>query len=96
VPAYGVVTGCIEKSMLDPLPSNISGSTWDMVAFHIGMTLLLYRPSDRVFSAKLVPTFANRGCHAFSMTDPFVRILGFIDRDCYFFLKVAPQLYSRV
>jgi hypothetical protein len=30
-----------------------------------------------------------------SVTDPFGRILGFLDRSRYFFLQVAPQLYSR-
>jgi hypothetical protein len=30
----------------------------------------LYRPSDRSLSAKLVPTFADRGCHVVSVTDP--------------------------
>jgi hypothetical protein len=42
-------------------------------------------------SAKLVPTFADRGCHVVSMTDPHRRNLGFLD----FFFKVDPQLYSR-
>jgi hypothetical protein len=28
-------------------------------------------------------------------TDPYVRILGFLDRSRYFFYQVAPQLYSR-
>jgi hypothetical protein len=28
------------------------------------------RPSDRRVSAKLVPTFADRGCHVVSATDP--------------------------
>jgi hypothetical protein len=27
----------------------------------------LYRPSDRCLSAKLVPTFADRGCHVVSV-----------------------------
>jgi hypothetical protein len=27
---------------------------------------------------KLVPTFADRGCHVVSMTDPYGRILGFL------------------
>jgi hypothetical protein len=40
----------------------------------------LYRPSDRRFSAKLVSTFADRGCHVVSVTDPYSRILGFLDR----------------
>jgi hypothetical protein len=30
----------------------------------------LYRPSERRLSAKCVPTFADRGCHAVSVTDP--------------------------
>jgi hypothetical protein len=30
----------------------------------------LYRPSDRRLSAKLVPTFADRGCHVVSVTNP--------------------------
>jgi hypothetical protein len=27
-----------------------------------------------------VPTFADRGCHVVSVTDPYSRILGFLDR----------------
>jgi hypothetical protein len=30
-----------------------------------------------------------------SVTDPYGRILGFLDRSRYFFFQVAPQLYSR-
>jgi hypothetical protein len=30
----------------------------------------LNRPSDRRLSAKLVPTFADRGCRVVSVTDP--------------------------
>jgi hypothetical protein len=44
----------------------------------------LYRLSDRSLSAKLVPTSADRGCHVVSVTDPYGRILGFIDRSRYF------------
>jgi hypothetical protein len=39
-----------------------------------------YRPSDRRLPAKLVPTFADRGCHVVSVTDPYGRILGFLYR----------------
>jgi hypothetical protein len=42
----------------------------------------LYRPSDLRLSAKLVPTSADRGCHVVSVTDPYGRILGFLDRTC--------------
>jgi hypothetical protein len=37
----------------------------------------LQRPSVRRLWAKLVPNFADRGCHVFSVTDPYGRILGF-------------------
>jgi hypothetical protein len=37
----------------------------------------LYRQSDSRLSAKLMPTFANRGCHVVSATDPYSRILCF-------------------
>jgi hypothetical protein len=39
----------------------------------------LNRPSDRRLSVKLVPTFEDRGCHVVSATDPYGRILGFLD-----------------
>jgi hypothetical protein len=35
----------------------------------------LYRPSDRRLSAKRLPTYADRGCHVVSVTDPSGRIL---------------------
>jgi CBS-domain-containing membrane protein len=40
----------------------------------------LYRLSDRNLSVKLVSTFADRACHAVSVTDRYGRILGFLDR----------------
>jgi hypothetical protein len=51
--------------------------------------------SDRRLSAKLVTTFADRGCYVVSVADPHGRILVFLDRSLYFFFQVAPQLYSR-
>jgi hypothetical protein len=39
--------------------------------------------------------FADRECHMVSVTDPYGRNLGFVDRNRYFFFQVAPQLYSR-
>jgi hypothetical protein len=47
----------------------------------------LYRPSDRRFSAKWLPTFADIGCNVVSVTDPYGRILGFLDRSRYFSIK---------
>jgi hypothetical protein len=31
--------------------------------------------------------FADRGCHVISVTDPYGRILGFLDRSRYFSIK---------
>jgi hypothetical protein len=31
--------------------------------------------------------FADRGCHMVSVTDPYSRILGFLDRNRYFSIK---------
>jgi hypothetical protein len=45
-------------------------------------------------ATKLVTTSADRGCNVVSATDPYGRILGFLDRSRYFFFPVAPQLYS--
>jgi hypothetical protein len=42
----------------------------------------LYRPSGCRLSEKLVPISAYRGCHMVSVTDPYGRILGFLDRTC--------------
>jgi hypothetical protein len=47
----------------------------------------LYRPSDHRLSAKSLPTFADRGYHVVSVTDPYGRILGFLDRIRYFSIK---------
>jgi hypothetical protein len=55
----------------------------------------LYRPSDRWLSAKLVPTFADRGCHVVSVADPYSSTIAFLDHSSYFFFQVAPQLYSK-
>jgi hypothetical protein len=55
----------------------------------------LYRPSDRRLSAKFVPTFADRWCYVVSVTVPYGRTLVSLDRNRYFFFKVAPHLYSR-
>jgi hypothetical protein len=37
--------------------------------------------------AKWLPTFADRGCHVVSVTDPSGRILGSLDRSRYFSFK---------
>jgi hypothetical protein len=55
----------------------------------------LYRKLDRSLSAKLVPTFEDRGVSRSQRGDPHGRNLGFLDRRRYFFFQIAPQLYSR-
>jgi hypothetical protein len=55
----------------------------------------LYRPRDCRLLSKLLPTFADRGRHVVSVTDPYCRILGFLDSSCCIFFQVAPKLYSR-
>jgi hypothetical protein len=39
--------------------------------------------------------FVDRGCHVISVTNPYGRILIFLDRSRYYFFQVAPQLYSQ-
>jgi hypothetical protein len=41
----------------------------------------------RRLSAKWLPTFADKGCHMVSVTDPYGRILDFLDRSRYFSIK---------
>jgi hypothetical protein len=36
---------------------------------------------------ELIANFCDRGCHVVSMTDPYGRILGFLDRSRYFSIK---------
>jgi hypothetical protein len=59
------------------------------------VTWVCKRLSDRRLLAKLVPTFVDREWHVVSVTDPYSRVLDFLDRSCYFLFQVAPQLYSR-
>jgi hypothetical protein len=39
--------------------------------------------------------FEDRVCCVVSVTNPYGRILGFLDRSLYYFFQVAPHLYSR-
>jgi hypothetical protein len=60
----------------------------------------LYRLSDRRLSAKLAPTFADRGCDVVSVTDPYGSILGFLGRSRYYCdrllsAKLAPTFVDR-
>jgi hypothetical protein len=45
-------------------------------------------PTERqLFSAKLMPTSADKGCHVVSVTYPYGRILGFVDLSRYYFFQ---------
>jgi hypothetical protein len=48
----------------------------------------LYRPP---LVGEVMPTFADRGYHVVSVTDPYGRNLAFLDHSRYVFFKVAPQ-----
>jgi hypothetical protein len=51
--------------------------------------------TDRRLSVKLVTNLADRGCDVVSVTDPYGRIFGSLDRSRYFFFQIVPKLYSR-
>jgi hypothetical protein len=80
------------------------GTPWPESAYE------LYRRADSRLSAKLIPIFGNRGVSLgqrngsltavisvflVNATDPYSRILGFLDWSRYFLFKVATELYSR-
>jgi hypothetical protein len=50
---------------------------------------------NQVTEAKLATTFRARGCHVVSVTDPYGRILGFLERSRYYFFKATPPLHLR-
>jgi hypothetical protein len=54
--------------------------------------------TDRATAAKLLLTFEDRGCHVVRVTDPYGRILGFLDRMefllLYFILRLNTQTIS--
>jgi hypothetical protein len=52
-------------------------------------------PTERPLVGEVSAIFADRGCYVVSMTDPYGRILGFLDWNRYFYFQVSPQLYSR-
>jgi hypothetical protein len=41
---------------------------------------------------RLVPTFAGRWCHVVSVTDPYGRVLGLLDRSHYVFLPSSSSI----
>jgi hypothetical protein len=87
-PEYQETNGCKERKCHGFLTNN-------NITLWLQSARELYRQSDRRLSADLLPTFAGRECRVVSVTDPYGRNLGFLDRSRYCFFQVAPQLYSR-
>jgi hypothetical protein len=54
------------------------------------LALVLYRPKDLRLSVKSVPTFADKDWRVVSVTNPYGRILGFLDQSHYFLFQAAP------
>jgi hypothetical protein len=63
-----------------------------LYTFVFVLFLSIYRPSDRRLSAKLVPTFAYRGCHVVSVIDLYGHILSIVadsgQEVCFFILSI--------
>jgi hypothetical protein len=49
-------------------------------------------PTDRRLSEKLLPTFAKRLCHVVSVTNPYGRILWFLDLESLIFLSSSSSI----
>jgi hypothetical protein len=80
------------------IASSLSLTLHHLLTYSVALVLKrLYRPSDRRLSAKLVPTSADRRCHVVSVTDPYGRILGFLDQHITSWLtlslNVSPFIY---
>jgi hypothetical protein len=80
-----------------PLKINLNYSNHKQTKLNLNSVawVLLIPMSDRRLSAKLVPTFEDKGCRVVSATESHGRILGFLDWSRNFFFRVAPLLYSR-
>jgi hypothetical protein len=53
-----------------------------------------YRPSDRRLTAKLVPPLRVEGVAWSAQRIPTAVNLGFLTRSRYFFIQVAPQMFT--
>jgi hypothetical protein len=68
-------------------------STCHCIRFLHNLLNILAQIANKM-SAKLVPTFSDRGCRVVSSTDPYSHILDFLDQSRYFSIQIAPQFYS--
>jgi hypothetical protein len=62
------------------------------VAWVLERSIPTERPS---LVGEVSANFFRIECHVVSVTDPYGRILGFLDRSSYSFFQVAPQLYPQ-
>jgi hypothetical protein len=67
--SFGIVSSFSHISILYYCYKTLNSTQWPESASE------LYQPIDHRFSAKLVPTSANRGCHVVRVTVPYGRIL---------------------
>jgi hypothetical protein len=74
--------GCVSRdgTKENPLFRNFKINSHNRIALKLKLNSVAFSPyanyTDRAtaaLSAKLVPTFANRGCHVVSATDPYGR-----------------------
>jgi hypothetical protein len=97
--AFAFLTLILASSSVPPVVTALPVTSSTSLSFTLNLSLLFAiltdRASDRRVSVKLVPTFADRGCHVVSAMDPHGRILGFPDQSDYYFFQVALHLYSR-
>jgi hypothetical protein len=67
---------------------------WQPV-LHVVLSAEVWEVTCSCSPPQAVSSFIHRGCGVVSTTYPYGRIPGFLDRICYYFFQVAPQLYSR-
>jgi hypothetical protein len=84
--------------------SGLEPATFWRVAYFLNVTVIKKPNSVTEVRERTIPTerpplvgkaFAYRVCQMVSATDRHGSILGFLDRSRYYFLQVAPQVYSR-
>jgi hypothetical protein len=79
---------------------NQNGSVWQPTTLKKKNSLASVRkrtiPTERLPFVREVSANVLRKevCHVVSVTNPYGRILGFLDLSRYYFFQVAPQLYT--
>jgi hypothetical protein len=96
---------CQDTALLAAVETSIAGVRFPFYRFGLSLRCVktpwfeseseLYRPSDRRLSSKLVATFCT-WLHMVSVTDPYGRILGFIDRKLYYRAPASSSSWSYI